>query len=403
MRAGEPAGGSRTLAAVSLGLVIAVLGGSIAWSVTKARHPAAASPSPVVTPATTAPGSPSASPPTGPNRTVTIAAVGDTMLGNTPLLPPSPSTYLAAVRGELHAPIVFGNLEGTLTDQTSSKCPTPTPPTPGPGGSPGRSPSPNPPPTCFAFRVPPSYATYLRRAGFTVMNHANNHSLDFGYPGLEDTLAALRAAHVANTGLPGQIAVVRRHGVRVAFVGFAPYAYTASMLNVPAARALIRTAAHEADLVVVYMHAGAEGADQTHVTGREEVYDGEDRGNPRSFAHIAVDAGADLVIASGPHVLRGMEFYRHRLIAYSLGNFAGYQDYSVDGVLGLSAVLRVTLAGDGSFVAARLVPVRLAGAGQPVPDPSGAAIRQVATLSREDFGRRAARISARGMIGPPGP
>ena len=350
------------------------------------------------------PVSPSPSVSSGPLRTVTIAAVGDTMLGNTPVLPASPSTYLSAVRSALRAPVTFGNLEGTLTDQTTSKCPTPSPttPRPAPSGS-GRSPSPSPPPSCFAFRVPPSYATYFRQAGFTVMNHANNHSLDFGYPGLEDTLAALRAAHVANTGLPGQIAVVRRHGVRVAFVGFAPYAYTASMLNVPAARALIRTAAHEADLVVVYMHAGAEGADQTHVTGREEVYDGEDRGNPRSFAHIAVDAGADLVIASGPHVLRGMEFYRHRLIAYSLGNFAGYQDYSVDGVLGLSAVLRVTLAGDGSFVAARLVPVRLAGAGQPVPDPSGAAIRQVATLSREDFGRRAARISARGMIGPPGP
>ena len=382
-----------------------MLGGSIAWSVTKGgRHDTGAAPTPMTTEGSASPVSPSPSVSSGPLRTVTIAAVGDTMLGSTPVLPASPATYLSAVRSALRAPVTFGNLEGTLTDQTTSKCPTPSPttPRPAPSGS-GRSPSPSPPPSCFAFRVPPSYATYFRQAGFTVMNHANNHSLDFGYPGLEDTLAALRAAHVANTGLPGQIAVVRRHGVRVAFVGFAPYAYTASMLNVPAARALIRTAAHEADLVVVYMHAGAEGADQTHVTGREEVYDGEDRGNPRSFAHIAVDAGADLVIASGPHVLRGMEFYRHRLIAYSLGNFAGYQDYSVDGVLGLSAVLRVTLAGDGSFVAARLVPVRLAGAGQPVPDPSGAAIRQVATLSREDFGRRAARISARGMIGPPGP
>ena len=402
MRAGEPAGGSRTLAAVSLGLVIAVLGGSIAWSVTKARHPAAASPSPVVTPATTAPGSPSASPPTGPNRTVTIAAVGDTMLGNTPLLPPSPSTYLASVRGELHAPIVFGNLEGTLTDQTSSKCPTPTPPTPGPGGSPGRSPSPNPPPTCFAFRVPPSYATYLRRAGFTVMNHANNHSLDFGSAGLTDTLAALRGVHIANTGLPGHFAVVTRRGVRVAFVGFAPYGYTASLLDLPAARALIEAASARADVVVVYMHAGAEGSDRTHVTGREEIYDGEDRGNPRAFAHMAVDAGADLVIASGPHVLRGMEFYRHRLIAYSLGNFAGYQDYSIGGVLGVSAILRVTLEGDGSFVAARLVPLRLIGAGQPEPDPSGAAIGMVRTLSREDFGARAPRISPQGTIAPPG-
>ena len=73
----------------------------------------------------------------------------------------------------------------------------------------------------------------------------------------------------------------------------------------------------------------------------------------------------------------------------------------MDGVLGVSAVLRVTLASDGSFVAARLVPVRLVGAGQPEPDPSGAAIRMVRSLSRQDFGSGAARISASGVITPP--
>ncbi|HXY72464.1 MAG TPA: CapA family protein [Actinomycetota bacterium] len=396
------------LAAISLALVLVVLAASIAWAMTEGRHR-------IVTDAREAPAaapsgaSPSArasagpSPSSGPLRTVTIAAVGDTMLGNTPDLPPSPSTYLSAIRSALRAPIVFGNLEGTLTDQSVSKCATPTPtPTasrPPVSGSPSAPPA---PPTCFAFRVPPSYATYLAQAGFTVMNHANNHSLDFGYAGLEDTLAALRGVHIANTGLPGHVAVVTQRGVRVAFVGFAPYGYTASLLDLPAARALIRTAAERADVVVVYMHAGAEGAGETHVTGREEVYDGEDRGNPRAFAHMAVDAGADLVIASGPHVLRGMEFYRHRLIAYSLGNFAGYQDYSVDGVLGISAVLRVTMASDGAFVVARLVPVRLVGAGQPEPDPSDAAIRLVQSLSKKDFGPHAARISAGGVISSPG-
>jgi hypothetical protein len=391
------------LAALSLALVVVVLAASIAWAVTKGRrhHLAAARGGSTATlPPASPAASPSASPSSGPVRTVTIVAVGDTMLGNTPDLPPSPSTYLSGMRAALRAPIVFGNLEGTLTDQTASKCATPTPTTPHP--APSGSPSPAPPPTCFAFRVPPSYATYLHDAGFTVMNHANNHSLDFGYAGLEDTLAALRGVHIANTGLPGQAAVVTKRGVRVAFVGFAPYGYTASLLDLPTARALIRTAAQRADVVVVYMHAGAEGAAETHVTGREEIYDGEDRGNPRAFAHMAVDAGADLVIASGPHVLRGMEFFRHRLIAYSLGNFAGYHDFSIGGVLGVSAVLRVTLAADGSFAAGRLVPVRLLGAGQPEPDPSGAAISLVQSLSRQDFGRRAARISSSGAITPPG-
>jgi hypothetical protein len=55
-------------------------------------------------------------------RTISIAAVGDTMLGSTPQLPPSPGTYLAAMRADLRGDIVFGNLEGTLTDATTSKC-----------------------------------------------------------------------------------------------------------------------------------------------------------------------------------------------------------------------------------------------------------------------------------------
>jgi hypothetical protein len=334
---------------------------------------------------------------------VTIAAAGDTMLGHTPVLPPDPGSYLDAARPALRAPIAFGNLEGTLTDATGSKCPKPSP-TPSPSRSPRHSPRPSPSPTrvCFAFRVPPSYAAHLRAAGFTVLNNANNHASDFGQAGLDDTLRALDAAHVAHEGLPGQIAVLRRHGFRVAFVGFAPYAFTASSLDLPGARALIRKAGRRADVVVVYQHAGAEGSDALHVTGFEERYLGEDRGNPKAFAHAAVDAGADLVIASGPHVLRGMEFYHRRLIAYSLGNFAGYHNFSGGGNLSVSGVLRVTLAEDGTFVAGRLVPLRLDADGRPAPDPSRAAVGLVAGLSRADFGRHAARFSASGTIRPPG-
>ncbi len=62
---------------------------------------------------------------------------------------------------------------------------------------------------------------------------------------------------------------------------------------------------------------------------------------------MAIDAGASLVIASGPHVLRGMQFYRHRLIAYSLGNFAGYDNFSTEGDFGMSVILRVTLSAAG--------------------------------------------------------
>src|SRR6202161_4960000 len=102
------------------------------------------------------------------------------------------------------------------------------------------------------------------------------------------------------------------------------------------------------------MHAGAEGSTADHVTGREEYFLGEDRGNAEAFAHMAINAGASLVIASGPHVLRGMQFYQGHLIAYSLGNFGGYGNFGTDGELALSALLHVTLSSTGKFEQARL-------------------------------------------------
>ena len=78
---------------------------------------------------------------------------------------------------------------------------------------------------------------------------------------------------------------------------------------------------------------------------------------------MAVDAGADLVLGSGPHVLRGMELYRGRLIAYSLGNFAGYHNFTLDGVLADSAILHVRLSADGAFLSGRVSSVRLEDAG----------------------------------------
>ncbi|MEP6641634.1 MAG: CapA family protein, partial [Gaiellales bacterium] len=320
--------------------------------------------------------------PPPPNTTVTIAAVGDTMMGNTPMLPPDPGSYFSAVSSLLRgqSQIVFGNLEGTLTTAAGSKCGADTA-------------------NCFAFRAPPAYAADLRHAGFTVMNNANNHSYDFGAAGQEQTVSALHGAGIAQTGLPGEITVVRVRGVRVAFVAFAPYSDTASLLDLPAAKALIQRARPRADLVVMYMHAGAEGSDADHVTGQEETYVGEDRGNPEAFAHMAVDAGADLVIASGPHVVRGMEFYHRHLIAYSLGNFAGYANFGLGGLLSTSCILHVTLRSNGAFVSARIIPTELVGQGQPAS--GGDAVSVIDQLSRDDFGSHAARIAASGDISAP--
>lgn len=310
---------------------------------------------------------------------VALAAVGDTELGNTPQLPANAATYFDRVRAALAAPIVFGNLEGTFTDATTSKC--------------AKSSS-----NCYAFKVPPSYALDYRRAGFTVLNSANNHSYDFGAAGLVATSAAMRAAGITQAGLPGQIGVVREGPLRVAFVDFAPYGLTNNLLDPRSATALIEQASRLANVVVVYMHAGAEGAVADHVTRHEEFFVGEDRGNPYAFAHLAVNAGADLVIASGPHVLRGLEWYRGHLIDYSLGDFANYENFSASGSLALSAILHVTLSASGGFVAGHFDSVLLAPSGAASLDPNHGALTFVNALSRADFGANAAFIAPDGTI-----
>jgi len=333
----------------------------------------------VTTPQTTTSAPPSTADPT---QTFTISAVGDTMLGKNGDGPPNPSTYLSEVADDLRrdAQIVFGNLEGTLSDVSGSKCaPDPT--------------------NCFAFQVPPSYAAYLADAGFTVLNTANNHSHDFGEAGLKQTVDAIRGAGMVDTGQRGQVTVVNAGPVRVAFVGFAPYRETSSMLELDTARELLRSARQQSDVVVAYMHAGAEGSDAQHVTGEEESYVGEDRGNAQAFAHVAIDEGASLVLASGPHVLRGMEFYKGHLIAYSLGNFAGYSNFNTSGILSNSAILRVTLNGSGDFVGGQVIPVALTSKNQPTQ--GGDAIPMMTRLSNADFGATAAQLASDGTISPP--
>ena len=325
--------------------------------------------------ATTKPAKPEA-----PEGVVAIVATGDIVMGSTPSLPSDGGrSFFSDVQTDLAGDVVLGNLEGTLSTGGGSKC--------------GQRST-----NCFAFQTPPSYARWLQQAGFTVMNLANNHAFDFGAGGLDQTTAALTRFGLEWTGRPGQVTVQKVGDVRVALVGFAPYPWAQSLTDIAAAKRLVRKAARAADVVVVTMHAGAEGTAHQHVGRGTEVFLGENRGNPMRFAHAVVDAGADLVVGHGPHVLRGMEWYKKRLIAYSLGNFAGYKVFSLGGPLSTSGILRVTLRGDGRFETGRLVPTRLVGEGLPALDPSEAAHGVVRTLSREDFGTRAVKISADGIL-----
>jgi poly-gamma-glutamate capsule biosynthesis protein CapA/YwtB (metallophosphatase superfamily) len=323
---------------------------------------------------------PRASRPRAERRTVTIAAVGDIVMGSKPSLPPDGGTSLFSdVASELAADVVFGNLEGTLSVGSGSKCGEASP-------------------ACYAFQTPPLYAGRLREAGFTVLNLANDHAYDFGRGGLEQTVTALDARGLLHTGRPREIALQRVGNVTVAILGFAPYEWAQSLTDLGAARELVRLADRNADLVIASIHAGAEGPTSSRVPRKSEYYLGENRGNARAFAHAVVDAGADLVVGHGPHVLRGMEWYRGRLIAYSLGTFARYKVKPVGGALSIGGVLRVTLLGGGKFETGVLVPTRLSDDGVPSLDVAGQAHGLVRSLSQADFGARAVRVSRSGAL-----
>ena len=312
-----------------------------------------------------------------PSDRVTIAFVGDMAL-----LGPAPASLFAHVRGQLRrADIAIGNLEGTLSSGGTSKC------KPASSG-------------CFAFQAPPRSAALLRGAGFDDLNVANNHAFDYGASGQRQTLSALARYGLRWSGRPRQITVLQAHGVRVAVLGFAPYPWAQSLTNIPAAQALVRRAAERADLVVAVLHAGAEGVDHQHVPSGTEYYLGENRGNERRFAHALVAAGANLVLASGPHVLRGLQLFDDTLIAYSLGNFAtSGHALSTGGVLGESAVLVVTLDSDGSLVSGRLVPVELAGGAPRRIFGTNVVVRRLNALSHADFGGSAVLVGRDDALG----
>jgi poly-gamma-glutamate capsule biosynthesis protein CapA/YwtB (metallophosphatase superfamily) len=314
---------------------------------------------------------------------ITIAWAGDTVPASREIgLPAHPWRLLAGVTPILaRADLAVVNLEGVLTRRGRAKCQ--------PDGA-----------TCFVFRSPPAYARILRGAGIDAVNLANNHSLDFGRVGLADTRAALTRRGIGFTGTPGRILVRTVHGVRVAVIGFAPYPWASPLLRIRAAQALVRAAHRRAPVVLVAIHAGAEGVSAQHVTGREEIFLGEDRGNPRRFARAMIAAGATAVVGSGPHVLRGIEIYRHHPIVYSTGNFAGWHTFSLGPPRATSAIVELRVDALGRFIGGRVRPTRLVGGGNAAPDPAGAAIPLMRRLSHEDFGRSA--LLPGGSFGPGG-
>ena len=292
-------------------------------------------------------------------------------------------SFLAEVTPILSAAdITFGNLEGVLLD----------------GGEPGKKCSnPN---ACYLFRSPSRYVRYYKEAGFDVMSLANNHARDFGEEGRQASMQTLAAAGIQHSGLVGDFASLDVNGLRVAVMAYAVTRNSNLLLDYDLARATVAGYAGNHDIVIVSFHGGAEGRNVSNLPFAEETYYGEPRGDVVRFARMMVDAGADLVVGHGPHVVRAMENYKDRLIAYSLGNFATYFGISVEGIKGIAPILDVTLDGEGNFVEGMIhstVQIRPAG---PSIDPSGRALTMIRELSHEDFGSPGIHFDDDGRIQP---
>jgi poly-gamma-glutamate capsule biosynthesis protein CapA/YwtB (metallophosphatase superfamily) len=209
----------------------------------------------------------------------------------------------------------------------------------------------------FRFRARPETAAALKRAGFSVLTLANNHTMDFGGEGLTDTLRALEDAKLlhagagANLAQARQEAVVTARGKRVAFLAYSltyPEEFYAGVGrpgtaqgNMSWASEDIARARKNAEYVVVSFHWGEELAQFP-------------KPYQRRAAHAAIDAGADLILGHHPHVLQGIEQYRGKSILYSLGNFVfGSNSSSAD----VSIIARISL--DGAAQRVEVIPLNV--------------------------------------------
>lgn len=211
-------------------------------------------------------------------------------------------------------------------------------------------------------------------------------------------MRALDAVGIHHSGREGDVAQWTTRGRRFAMVAFAPNVGSHQLNDLVRAQEVVTELAKHNDIVVVSFHGGAEGDGAQKLPFSRELYAGEDRGNVVEFARTVIDAGADLVIGHGPHVMRPLELYRDRLIAYSLGNFATYYGISVNGIRGTSGVLTTRLADDGTFMNARFTPTVQIRPGGPQPDPEKRATKQLRELTAEAFPDGALLIAEDGTI-----
>lgn len=319
--------------------------------------------------------------------TVTIAAVGDIMTGtnfpNESYLPKDTGRYLwKQVQPILKsANITFGNLEGTILDD---------------GGEQKEC---NNPKLCYLFRSPEFLAENFRESGFDLMSVANNHANDFGKTGRLNTQKVLDTLQIAHAGSIDSPYTVEKIGhLKVGFCAFAPNRGTASIHQYENVKATIQHLDSLSDIVIASFHAGAEGSKHQHVTRKREYYYGEDRGNVYELAHLMIDNGADIVLGHGPHIVRAIEVYKKRMIAYSLGNFLTYGRFNLRGLAGEAPILEIKTNAQGMFIEGKIHAFRQSYDLGPRNDSKLSSIKTIQRLSLEDFPENPVSVTDDGEI-----
>jgi poly-gamma-glutamate capsule biosynthesis protein CapA/YwtB (metallophosphatase superfamily) len=305
--------------------------------------------------------------------TISINAVGDIMFGsNFPDLSEMPpdlgKDLLKPFESYLKkADVVFGNAEGVFLDTGG----TPK----GTGGN------------VFCFRQPTNMAQYFLNYGFNLISVANNHVADFGEIGLNSTDEVLRKLPIAFAGSTKQpTCIITVKGKKIGMAAFAPHKGSVDMNDLPNAINIVKKLKQQCDIVIVSFHGGGEGEKQQRVTKKREIFFGQNRGNVYQFAHSMIDAGADVLIGHGPHVVRAVELYKNKFIAYSLGNFCTYGMFNLKNENSNAPLLKLNVNSTGDFVNAQIISGKQYGEGGPILDEENKeAFKTIEKLTKMDF------------------
>lgn len=225
-----------------------------------------------------------------------------------------------------------------------------------------------------SFAAPTAAVDGLKLAGIDAVNLANNHSYNGGQTAFEAMMGSLKTNNLGyfgggmNASEAHQPALIDIKGVKIALLGYSSIVGTAEAGQTSGSPTLsmapwgpwdetkvqqmendIRQAKSQADLVIIYYHWGAE---YTHDANQHQ----------RDVAHRAIDAGADLIIGTHPHWVQGIEWYKDRLITYSLGNFVFDQEWSLKTKQG--TILSVSFNGT-TLLEAKLTPIQIEDYHQP--------------------------------------